>query len=88
MGRLSRGCRVNRDWLLLSCWLQPKRSRDLGQLWHPASGQVLRIRHGALDLPGGLLHWVELADGQILVGDHQRHVALGTFAALCARLAG
>lgn len=85
-GRYLRLHRVNDDWLLLACWLQPHRSRDLGQLWHPSSGQVLRIRHGMLDLPGGLLHWAELPDGQILVGDHEHHVALGSFESLRERL--
>ncbi|WP_447594775.1 DUF6630 family protein [Aquipseudomonas campi] len=85
-GRYLRLHRVNDDWLLLACWLQPHRSRDLGQLWHPASGQVLRIHYGMLDLPGGLLHWTELPDGQILVGDHERHVALGNFESLRERL--
>ncbi|VCY98621.1 hypothetical protein BANRA_02390 [Pseudomonas aeruginosa] len=73
-------------WLLLAPWLEPHRSRDLAQLWHLESGRALRIRYGELDLEGGLQHWAELPDGRIVVGDHARHVDLGTFESLRQRL--
>lgn len=73
-------------WLLLAPWLEPHRSRDLAQLWHLESGRALRIRYSELDLEGGLQHWAELPDGRIVVGDHARHVDLGTFESLRQRL--
>ncbi|MFY2610762.1 DUF6630 family protein [Achromobacter ruhlandii] len=73
-------------WLLLGHWHAPHRSLDLGQLWHPDSGQVLRIRHGALDLDSGIQRAWILPDGGVVVGGQLRHVRLGRFDALLGRL--
>lgn len=73
-------------WLLLGHWHAPHRSLDLGQLWHPGSGQVLRIRHGALDLDSGIQRALMLPDGDLVVGGQLRHVRLGRFDALLGRL--
>ena len=73
-------------WLLLGHWHAPHRSLDLGQLWHPDSGQVLRIRHGALDLDSGIQRAWILPDGEVVVGGQLRHVRLGRFDALLGRL--
>jgi hypothetical protein len=59
---------------------------DLGQLWHPASGQLLRIRHGALDLDGGIQQWVGLPGGEVVAGGQTRYARLGRFDALLGRL--
>ena len=75
-----------RGWLLLGHWHEPHRSLDLGQLWHPGSGQVLRIRHGALDLDSGIQRALMLPDGDLVVGGQLRHVRLGRFDALLGRL--
>lgn len=73
-------------WLLLGHWHAPHRSLDLGQLWHPESGQVLRIRHGALDLDSGIQRAWILPGGEVVVGGQLRHVRLGRFDALLGRL--
>lgn len=73
-------------WLLLGHWHAPHRSVDLGQLWHLESGQVLRIRHGALDLDSGIQRIFILPDGDVVAGGHVRHVRLGPFDALLGRL--
>jgi len=73
-------------WLLLGHWHAPHRSLDLGQLWHLESGQVLRIRHGALDLDSGIQRVFILPDGEVVAGGQQRHVRLGQFDALPGRL--
>lgn len=75
-----------RGWLLLGHWHAPHRSLDLGQLWHPGSGQVLRIRHGALDLDSGIQRALMLPDGDLVFGGQLRHVRLGRFDALLGRL--
>ncbi|KGE01748.1 hypothetical protein JL37_00550 [Achromobacter sp. RTa] len=73
-------------WLLLGHWHAPHRSMDLGQLWHPASGQVLRIRHGALDLDSGIQRWIDLPGGEVVAGGQTRYARLGRFDALLGRL--
>jgi len=73
-------------WLLLGHWHAPHRSMDLGQLWHPASGQVLRIRHGALDLDSGIQRWISLPGGEAVAGGQTRYARLGRFDALLGRL--
>ncbi|MBD9433618.1 hypothetical protein IB257_27075 [Achromobacter sp. ACM03] len=73
-------------WLLLGHWHAPHRSMDLGQLWHPASGQLLRIRHGALDLDSGIQQWVGLPGGEVVAGGQTRYARLGRFDALLGRL--
>ncbi|WZB67056.1 hypothetical protein WJ971_04005 [Achromobacter xylosoxidans] len=55
-------------------------------MWHPDSGQVLRIRHGALDLDSGIQRAWILPDGEVVVGGQLRHVRLGRFDALLGRL--
>lgn len=74
-------------WLLLGHWHAPHRSLDLGQLWHPASGQTLRIRYGAVDLDSGIQRWIDLPGGEVVVGGQTRYARLGRFHALLGRLA-
>jgi hypothetical protein len=73
-------------WLLLGHWHAPQRRADLGQLWHLASGQVLRIPYGALDLDSGIQHWIGLPEGEVAVGGQTRYARLGRFDALLGRL--